>query len=215
MNTIEFPHSLPHPEDPYTPYVDPIPPLANAHSMYTPPTVPRERAITYPGLFPAEYGGAFYPHQYCNYIHISDAIHLQALFAARQFLTARCLEQRLPGVSEGNPLVVVAGGLACLYSELSLLSATLGTVGFEMVKMGAGSIAAQLAYAHFTFDMRAYAPWLKFSNGAADIHALVRQGQAKLVELHELTEAHRAAHARFAEARDAMGPPERERRALE
>jgi hypothetical protein len=218
MNTYQFDHSLPNPEDPYSPYVDPF--QANAHLMFAPSTVPRERALTYPGLFPSAYGGAFYPHLACDYLSIADTIRLQALFGARQFLTARCLEQRLPGVSEGNPLLRNGeGGLAALYSELSVLSATLGTVAFETIKgFGGTGPAAQRAYVDFTADMRAYAPWLRFPNGAADIHELVKDGQAKLVHVHELTEAHRVAHARFEEGQAAMvmtGPAlKRDRRSL-
>lgn len=196
MNCYDFPVSLPNPNNLYKPCI--------RIGCYT-PAVPTQPVITYPGLFPAEYGGTFFPHQSVDYLTMEDMIRLQALFAARQFLTARCREHGLPGVSKENPFIVrgTEGTIQCLYSELSLLSASLGALGFEIAR-GEWRPQALKAYYDFAADMLAYAPWLEFPQGAVDFYPLVEQGQAKLVEMHDLIEGYNTARIRFEEAQFEM-----------
>jgi hypothetical protein len=182
--------------------------------MYTPcvrrgvytPGIPTKPVITYPGLFPTEYGTLFFPHHGVNYLSMGDALRIQALFAARQFLTTRCRERGIPGVSAGNPWIVPGriSTMECLYSELSLLSASLGALGFEMARDGARRTQAMMAYYDFAADMLAYAPWLEFPQGPVDFYPLVEQSQAKLVELRDMIEAYDAARFRFEQAQFEM-----------
>ena len=143
-------------------------------------------ALRLKGLSGNPWSGLSIPHiAGVNFIFMEDMLRIQALFAARQFLTARCLERGLHGVAEGNPFIAGTNGtIACLHSELSLLSATLGTVSSEML-LGARRIPAQKAYSDFVSDLLEYAPWIRFPDGASDLHALVRQSQAKLRALQD------------------------------
>ena len=147
--------------------------------------------ITYPGLFDKQHGGAFHPVQGINFIFMQDMLRMQVLFAARQFLTARCVERGLTGVADENPFIAETDGtVSGLYLELSLLSATLGTVSAEIL-LGTRRLQAQIAYNDFTFDLMSYAPWIRFPNGAPDLHVLVRQSQTKLMDLRRLHEEYK------------------------
>ena len=211
----EFPVCLPDPDNIYTPYVSPYPP--NPFPPF-PPALPRQTVVTYPGLFPAGYGGVFFPHFSVDYLTMGDMIRMQMLFAARQFLTARCREQGVPDVPEGNPFIVSGSvsSVQCLYSELSLLSATLGNVRYHSL-LRARVTDPLKAYYDFRFDLSQYAPWyrlggLELDNGVRDLHRLIKQSQDKLRELQAMTDGYRAVKRHFEEGQDAMGPPERERR---
>ena len=206
MNQYVFPVRLPNPENLYTPDIMDV--QVYNPQVAPPPTVPMQQpVITYPGLFAIGGGGGeFHPVQGINFIFMEDMLRLQALFAARQFLTTRCLERGLPGVSEGNPFITTTttiargtdgGTIACLFSELSLLSATLGVISSEIL-LGPRRADAQTAYQDFAWDLLAYAPWIRFPNGSSsDIHAMVAQGQAKLRELRDLIDTYRDAQLNF------------------
>lgn len=198
MSSYKFPVRLPNPVNLYTPDAEPT---------VAAPSVPMQQVITFPGLFAIDRVGPFHPVPDVNFIFMDDMIHLQVLFAARQFLTARCIERGLGpfGVSAGNPLITADGTIACLYSELSLLSATLGTLMYEIVS-GARRINAQMAYQDFSADISMYAPWMWLPNGAADIHVLVQKSQAKLIELHESTVAYFEGYFHFRQGQLAAVP---------
>ena len=151
--------------------------------------------MTYPGLFVG--GSAFHPVDDVSFIEMKDMLKLQALFAAGQFLAARCKEHGLVGLSDANPFIKKDGGtFACLYSEMSLVGATLGAVQCEIV-MGACMRPAQCAYADFVADMAGYAPWLRFPDGAPSFCALIKEAQAKLQEVMDLQVGYQAAKENF------------------
>ena len=190
----EFPVCLPNPEHlympdpPFVPYVDPL--------AHPPSPVPRVSVLTFPRLFDAADDG---PMEGFNYILMGDKLLLQALFAAGQFLTARCKEQGLVGMSEANPFIAAEQGshnFACLYAELSLLGANLGHLMSEMA-LSPRKAAAQAAYQHFTTDLGFYAPWLKYPEGASSFWALIQRGHAKLREAQQLAQAHLDARQHF------------------
>jgi hypothetical protein len=211
----EFPDQLPDPANLYMP-------CAGFQSPFPAPVVPRLRVVTFPGLFRSVYGGSFFPICGVSFLTMSEMLHLQALFAARQFLTARCVQHGLVGVSMENPFLAASeGGPARMFSELSLLSATLGVVSSEIL-LGTRRAQAQQAFLEFGCDISAYAPWLQSSTGGVpDYHALVRQGQDVLVHLNDMISDYYVTQRRFEEARreseradrmrQAMEPPERER----
>jgi hypothetical protein len=208
MNVDELAIRLPMPGD--------MPAMQVVAHVYVPGT-PKLPVVVYPGLFAANPGGELYP-----FVGVAlpeeDRIRLQALFAARQFLTARCKECGLQGVPEENPFIEGSKGtLECLFSELSLLSALLGVVSSEML-MGPRTTQAQLAYFNFTSDMHNYAPWILLPQGAPSFHVMVEQGHAKLKELGGLITDYkdRVRHFRQAQQQqqppvDSASPPERER----
>ena len=189
----EFPICLPNPENlympdpPVVPYLDPL-----AHS---PSPVPMMRPITYPGLFCAS--GDSCPLEGFNFIPMGDKLRIQALFAAGQFLNARCKEQGLVGIFEANPYIVgEPNSFACLHSELSLLGAGLGHLMSEMA-LGPRRVAAQAAFQYFATDLKTYAPWFSYPEGAASLWTLIRQSQATLYEAYELTRAKKDACQHF------------------
>jgi hypothetical protein len=130
------------------------------------------------------------------------------------------MECGLHGVHMENPFIEGSDGtMACLFSELSLLSALLGVVSSEML-MGPRTTQAQLAYFNFTSDMHNYAPWLQYPQGAVGIPVLVGQGHAKLVELRDMITEYKERMLHFRQAQqaqqqpmamDPVYPPERER----
>lgn len=201
MSSYKFPVRLPNPADLYTP--DAVIPAVVA------PAVPMQQVVTFPGLFAIDRVNEFHPVPGINFIFMKDMIHFQALFAARQFLTARCIQYGLGpyGVSEGNPFITAEaeGTIACLYSELSLLSATFGIVMYE-IALGARRINAQTAYQDFTVDISMYAPWMRFPNGVPDVYMLVQQSQAKLNHLKELTVTYFQSGSRFRHGQRAPSP---------
>jgi hypothetical protein len=210
----EFPDQLPDPANLYIPH-------AGYQSPFPAPVVPRLRVVTFPGLFRSVYGGSFFPVCGVSFLTMSEMLHMQALFAARQFLTARCVQYGLVGVSRENPFLAASeGDPARMFSELSLLSATLGVVSSEML-LGHRRDQARQAFLEFGCDLSAYAPWLQPTGGAPALHALVRQSQDVLVRLNDMISDYYVTQRRFEEARresgrvdrmrQAMEPPERER----
>jgi hypothetical protein len=206
MSSYEFPYRLPNPENLYTPD-------AVFHPHF-PLTVPRQPAVTFPALFPTVYGGVFFPIQGISYLTMGEMIHMQALFAARQFLTARCVQHGLEGVSGENPFISTDGSIGRLYSELSLLSATLGAVSSEMM-LGVRRATAQMAYQEFICDIYAYAPWLPIQDGALSLHRMVTQSQARLVYLRNSVDEYRTVQHLWSASRQARMAAEREERAME
>ena len=190
MNS-EFPVRLPNPDNLFMPDAD-VPAFVHP-TMQPRSAIPAQRVVTCPGLF--RYGSVFHPEEGLSFIHMRDMLQIQALFAASQFLTARSREYGLEGISEPNPFIDTAG-IACLYSELSLLGATLGVVIGEIL-LGARRQAAQAAYQNFTFDMAAYAPWFKFPEGSPGLWKLIKDSQDKLKEAQDLAQTHQDARMHF------------------
>ena len=188
-----FPKRLPNPDNLYTPDADPV---QHSHPTDLPRSaVPPVSATTYPGLF--EEGSDFHPVKAISFLLMKDMLNLQALFAAGQFLAARCKEHGLVGLSEPNPFIEKHGAtFACLYSELSLLGATLGTVKGEIV-LGPRSRQAQCVYADFAADMRGYAPWFRFPDGAESVWKLIKEAQDKLKEAEDMITSYQGAGARW------------------
>ena len=206
MGSYEFPNCLPNPENIYMPYA--------AFPPHIAPVIPRQPVVTFPSLFPNVYGGAFFPIQGISYLTMTETIHMQALFAARQFLTARCVQHGLEGVSGENPFTGPDGTIGRLYSEFSLLSATLGTVSSEMM-LEVRRAQAQAAYREFVCDIYAYAPWLPFQDGALSFHRMVVQSQARLVYLRNSVDEYHAVQHLWSASRQARMAAEREERVTE
>jgi hypothetical protein len=185
---MEFPIRLPNPDSLAQRLFPPTQHLFPIVRSAVPPVLVR----TIPGLFAD--GGEFNPIEDIRFLHMEDMLNLQALFAAGQFLSARCKEHGLQGISDPNPFV--GKTFACLYSELSLLGATLSAVMGEIV-MGVRLKQAQSAYSDFTADMDGYAPWLKFPDGASSLWELIRKAQNKLKEVDNLISTYRDAKEHF------------------
>jgi hypothetical protein len=194
---LDFPVCLPNPDGLHTRDANRAWKYALRRSR-----VPRMRVVTFPGLFDVEFGSEFHPIAGVSFLHMEDMLLMQALFAASQFLNARCREQGVPGVCEPNPFVVEQGRpvFGCLYSELSLLGAMLGMIhGWD-----ARREAMLAAYRDFSVDVAEYAPWLRFPDGVYSFWQLIEEAQAKLREAQELAQSFKEARRRFSGREEAM-----------
>ena len=197
-----FPVRLPNPND----GISDDNKIIKLEDLHSP--IPTMRVATFPGLFPLSVGGPFHPVEGICFLTMEDRLRLQALFAVRQFIAARCNEypvfrgyvsESLFGCDDEKGVFTHALA-SSLYAELSLLADTFGMVeaGNDFICVRSERYLSSCAVLwDLDIDMRGYAQWLMGNSDAFRMIDAIERAKETLQAAGALAKQYDSAKSNF------------------